>query len=603
MDESAVLRCLKYGKSSKSYSPKVRAFAITLHFYSPRAYSYVRSVFCQNLHSTSTIRNWYCSINGAPGFSEEALGILKAKANTANANGNEMYACLIFDEMHIHTNLEYDHAKRENVGYISYGTGKADQSQNESPLAKEALVFLVSGVNEKFKIPIGYFFINGLSSSEKAALIQEALLLLSRSGVKIIGLTFDGLPANSTACKEIDPSYDDTNPFIVNPHSSDETFVLLDACHMLKCVRNTLINKQVLYDANNEQIKWSYIEELYKYQRVHNVNLGNKITKRHVECERHKMSVRIAAETLSNSVADSLELLLKSGVEEFINAKPTIKFIRIVNDVFDVMNSKYSDAKHFKRPMSEHSADSIFALFEKASDFFQSLKLKTKKRGIMKCILNSKSHTGFTGFLQNMKNFSALYTKYVETGIMDTLFTFRFSQDHLETLFGCIRQMFGCNTNPTVRQFESAFKRLVGQHQITANQLSNCQDDEVKILTVSSNKNKSKHDSTICEADSTLVSTLDDINETVSTESSIGNELDETLISSTVADDPDQIDIIRAHALAYNASLVEEKIIAKQWHKPFKCEKCIEVFSENDLIEDSYLTSIGERKQKLIPLC
>ncbi|XP_071743723.1 LOW QUALITY PROTEIN: THAP domain-containing protein 1-like [Lepeophtheirus salmonis] len=44
--------------SRSSYSPELRAFALTLSFYSTKAYNYVRKTFDLCLPSLSTIRNW-----------------------------------------------------------------------------------------------------------------------------------------------------------------------------------------------------------------------------------------------------------------------------------------------------------------------------------------------------------------------------------------------------------------------------------------------------------------------------------------------------------------------------------------------------------------
>ncbi|XP_049523996.1 uncharacterized protein LOC125945760 [Dermacentor silvarum] len=64
---------------SPTYSPELRAFALTLHFYSPRAYRYVRATFDTCLPHPKTLCKWYQSIDGAAGFSKEALTALAMK--------------------------------------------------------------------------------------------------------------------------------------------------------------------------------------------------------------------------------------------------------------------------------------------------------------------------------------------------------------------------------------------------------------------------------------------------------------------------------------------------------------------------------------------
>lgn len=62
---------------------------------------------------------------------------------------------------------------------------------------------MVTGINEKFKIPVAYFLIAGLKANEKAALIQNVILLAGKSGVKIVGLGYDGLVTNIATRKEL----------------------------------------------------------------------------------------------------------------------------------------------------------------------------------------------------------------------------------------------------------------------------------------------------------------------------------------------------------------------------------------------------------------
>ena len=64
------------------------------------------------------------------------------------------------------------------------------------------------------------------------------------------------------------------------------------------------------------------------------------------------MNVRIAAQTLSSSVADALEYLMNTGDVFFKDAGPTIKFIRVVDRLFDQLNSKNPFAKRFQATSS-----------------------------------------------------------------------------------------------------------------------------------------------------------------------------------------------------------------------------------------------------------
>ena len=56
------------------------------------------------------------------------------------------------------------------------------------------------------------------------------------------------------------------------PHPCDNTqsiFVLLDICHMLKLVKNTLGEYGLLVNNKGQKIKLQYINELHKLQHKH----------------------------------------------------------------------------------------------------------------------------------------------------------------------------------------------------------------------------------------------------------------------------------------------------------------------------------------------
>ena len=63
----------KYGK----YSPALRSFALTLQFYSSKAYAFVRKTFHLSLPHPSQVRRWYSQVPADPGFTEPAFKTLQ----------------------------------------------------------------------------------------------------------------------------------------------------------------------------------------------------------------------------------------------------------------------------------------------------------------------------------------------------------------------------------------------------------------------------------------------------------------------------------------------------------------------------------------------
>lgn len=68
----------------KTYEHSVRAFAVTLHFFSPKAYNYVRQKFENSLPHPKTLAKWYSSVDTKPGFTSEAFNFLKFKIRIKN---------------------------------------------------------------------------------------------------------------------------------------------------------------------------------------------------------------------------------------------------------------------------------------------------------------------------------------------------------------------------------------------------------------------------------------------------------------------------------------------------------------------------------------
>lgn len=64
------------GNAKDTYSTTVRAFALTLHFYSPKAYKFIRRSFGQSLPPVSTLRRWASAVNGRPGFTKVSFEVM-----------------------------------------------------------------------------------------------------------------------------------------------------------------------------------------------------------------------------------------------------------------------------------------------------------------------------------------------------------------------------------------------------------------------------------------------------------------------------------------------------------------------------------------------
>lgn len=282
------------------------------------------------------------------------------------------------------------------------------------------------------------------------------------------------------------------------------------------------------------------------------------------------MNVRLAVETLSNSVANSMQFLMDRNYEEFSNAAATIKFVRVMNDIFDVMNSKrLLDTNSLKSALNPLNQKAIFDFFENARKYLQSLKLPDKNE-----VISSNKRTAFRGFIINMINIKSMYEECVETGLMNCLPTFKFSQDHVESFFGRIRSKGGYNDNPTVEQFCSAFRRIVINNEITSSELSNCKDS-LNILYVSSRRPK------LAPVQSSAHEQLPEYDEFLANIQHVAGK--EEIDSCNYL-----LDNLEDTSIAHTAGWIENKI---ETSGCFLCTECVNVFHDNDQVNDGIKTA------------
>lgn len=68
-----------------------------------------------------------------------------------------------------------------------------------------------------------------------------------------------------------------------HPVTGKNIHIFLDACHMLKLLKNTLASKGSFFDLNQCIIKWQYIENMHKVQYTEGLLAATKVRKSHIE--------------------------------------------------------------------------------------------------------------------------------------------------------------------------------------------------------------------------------------------------------------------------------------------------------------------------------
>lgn len=354
----------------------------------------------KKLPHPQTIRKWYSNIDFSPGISKLILDNLKNMIDENTAKGLKLQFGLQVDEISIKNSVEWDGKKYH--GQVDLGL-----ENEESEEATYALVYMIVSLNGYFKTPIAYYFIRSLTADVRANITNQILTVLHDNGITDIrSMTFDGAATNLGMVKHLGANIQNFEDcFFKHPITKSCIVVVPDSCHMLKLVRNTT-SEFDLIDNNGNHIQWRYLEKLVEHQENEHLHLGIKIRRRHIQYQKEKMKVKLAAQIFSNRVSDALLFLKNNFPDKFTGTEATATYCKKINDIFDLLNSRRKFEKY-----STQNCITIENLTETENrvneyiDYIKNLKIvEDKVSNKVTPILMSKRRTGFWGLIIGMKS-------------------------------------------------------------------------------------------------------------------------------------------------------------------------------------------------------
>ncbi|CAB4024443.1 Hypothetical predicted protein, partial [Paramuricea clavata] len=171
-------------------------------------------------------------------------------------------------------------------------------------------------VNSGWKVPFGYFLVNGFTGEQKANLTKECITKLHEAGVKVVSFTCDGPTSHQAMLKLLGAQLSPSNLQAYFQHPCDpkaKIYIFLDACHMIKLVRNTMSDWKVLKDKDGNVIKWQFVEELHKLQESEGLHLANKLRSARMKWKPQKMKNPVLKYLLTYKMSqDHLELFFSA---------------------------------------------------------------------------------------------------------------------------------------------------------------------------------------------------------------------------------------------------------------------------------------------------
>lgn len=273
----------------RRFSLNDKVFALSLFKESGKDYRLLQKVFA--LPSRSSLMNLLKKIPFQPGINKKIFEHLKITVQRIK-NPLDKYCTILFDEISLSAALQYIPTFDKVVGFEDLGEGK-----RRSMFTDKALTFMVRGIRKKFKQPVAFMFTNSsMKTPNLVNAIKEVVEAVQLTGLKVIALICDQASTNVAAINILKA---ETNAkYLKEFHKEKRNFgfelggqeivPLYDPPHLLKCMRNNLITKNLKFtdrDGKNRVAKWDHIvqlNELDKHECLIGDRINPKLTDAHI---------------------------------------------------------------------------------------------------------------------------------------------------------------------------------------------------------------------------------------------------------------------------------------------------------------------------------
>ncbi|KAK8759584.1 hypothetical protein V5799_002784 [Amblyomma americanum] len=464
----------------RRYSEEMKKFSSALYYYSPRAYDYLGTLFAMPI--VQAIRQWLKVVSGWPGFTAEVLNDLKVQH--AQDSPRERLCSIVLDRMSIRNACEPDATSGRLIGFVDLGCSQDPDDADNVPLATEALVFMAVGIAAPWKMPFGYFLNAGLSGEVLKNLLLEAIHCITECGLSVVAAVCDCLGANVSMAKLLgchvhEQSYDDLKTFFPHPQNKHQKiFMIFDAYHGIKLLRNLLSDKGALVSSSYGTVQWRYIACLQELQDVDKLHAADELPRARINSYREVMKVKLAAQTFSSSVSKALKFASKLQLRDFADCSGTAKFIDLVDRAFQQLNSINPTAKGFKAPLWPSTFHHQVEVMEAAGTQLMDLRFADGRP-----VTEDGRRMSVISLAFTLKSVSQLAHMLFGAELCRYICTRNLTQEPLEMYFSCIRERSGCNNNPSAAQFRQAYQSTLA-HAAVVGSKSSCVSTQLEGISL-----------------------------------------------------------------------------------------------------------------------
>ncbi|KAB0801097.1 hypothetical protein PPYR_05451 [Photinus pyralis] len=398
------------------------------------------------------------------------------ESSVKNMHPDDRDCSLLFDEISIQPSWYYDERLDEIVGLEDHGEEKIIK------FADHCQVFMLRGCRKKWKQPIAYAFSeHSMAQSVLVKMIKEIISQSQSIGLNVVATICDQGLTNMAAINQLikysQNKYSRRNEeyrgsgFEVN---GKEVIPIFDPPHLLKGIRNNLLNKTCVFnmDDNVYKAKWRHFVDLYeKDDPNEDLKMCNKLTDYHLKTEKiFKMKVSIAAQTFSHRVGVFFNFAINHKIlPEECRATQHLAFF--MDKLFDSVNgqsNQVNNGKVMRVSLSKTSRHLEF--WREAITVLKSMHFVDSKN-------KSSVPPTVKNWIRTIHGLTAIWNilkcRYKYLNLRN------FNQDALENFFAMIRSLGHRYINPTPHHFVNSFLTLVINNFLSPKSpRANCEDDE-----------------------------------------------------------------------------------------------------------------------------
>ena len=275
---------------------------LMLYSLSRKAYQMIRQRKLFPVPSISTLRQWVRKFSCRPGILTDVLVILK-KQVSSEVKENYKLAILCFDEIEIQKKFEYFQAEDRIF-----------------PAHKKAQVAMIRGLCHDWKQPVFFDFDTPMTEH----LLRDIILRIEETGIEIWAMVCDAGPTNQGLLNCLGITKASTS--FPNPADvSREIFAFFDIPHLLKLIRNHILDSGIDIDGKGSIISGKEFQDILNHNQ-NEFKIHSKLSEHHINCVgSQRQRVRLAAQLLSHTSATAIRCL---NFDKSIQSR----FVDLVND-------------------------------------------------------------------------------------------------------------------------------------------------------------------------------------------------------------------------------------------------------------------------------